>query len=820
TFNYTVTTTGGCPPATTTGTITVTPNNTVTAASTAPTLCVNTALTAITHTTTGGTGIGAATGLPAGVTASWAANTITISGSPTATGTFNYTIPLTGGCGLFNATGTITVTPNNTVTAASSSPTLCVNTALTAITHTTTGATGIGAATGLPAGVTAIWAANTITISGSPTATGTFNYTIPLTGGCGVVNATGTITVSELPTANISYGATSYCYDAANTNVTLVGTGPYTGGSFSAIPSGLVINAVTGEISPSTSTAGTYTVRYLVPANGGCSSYFVTTTVTIIPKPVLTYTVTNPMCNGNFLDFNTPPGSTYTWVASNNDLSGFPTSGDQTNINSQLVQLIDPMSTTGSISMIIVPTSNGCTGDPISITILVNPKPRIKTITQDDKVLCSGETLHMDVTGEPSGLTYNWTVYSNNGVIITSGVNSGTTTGAIDLQLTTANPMQQGQIQFQITPIRNGCSGTPVLSDVIIVNPIPGNPIGLPQPAICSGETTNINVSENLLIPNTQLQWQVVASDNVTGYTNGIGLAPISINDILVNSSNVQGFVTYRITSILGECGGGFTDITVLVNPLPKPVLTDGYICVNATTGLTYQGYLLDTQLSDPSFTYDWFLLDTTTNTYEPIAGANASTYLAMVEGNYQVIVTNSITNCYDDASADVIEVFPATAFTATVTEAFTDNPTITITVNPIGTGSLIYALDDGAWQESNVFTGVEAGTHTVLVSDLEGCTNLSIEVIVIDYPKYFTPNGDGIHDTWNIIGLNQADAKLYIFDRYGKLIKQISVTDESKGWDGTYNGAQLPSTDYWFTLDFTENKQQKQFKSHFSLKR
>jgi hypothetical protein len=80
--------------------------------------------------------------------------------------------------------------------AASTTPTLCISTVLTDITHATTGATGIGTATGLPAGVTAAFASNTITISGTPTVSGTFNYTIPLTGGCGAVNATGTITVT------------------------------------------------------------------------------------------------------------------------------------------------------------------------------------------------------------------------------------------------------------------------------------------------------------------------------------------------------------------------------------------------------------------------------------------------------------------------------------------------------------------------------------------------------------------------------------------------------------------------------------------------
>ena len=84
------------------------------------------------------TGIGAAVGLPAGVTAAFAANTITISGTPTAAGVFNYTIPLTGGCGVVNATGTITVTANMTAGLPSTTPTLCISTPLTPITHATT----------------------------------------------------------------------------------------------------------------------------------------------------------------------------------------------------------------------------------------------------------------------------------------------------------------------------------------------------------------------------------------------------------------------------------------------------------------------------------------------------------------------------------------------------------------------------------------------------------------------------------------------------------------------------------------------------------
>jgi hypothetical protein len=97
-------------------------------------------------------------------------------------------------------TKTVSVNPFLTVTAASSSPIVNINTAITNITHTTTGATGItnngvSGANGLPAGISAAWSGNTITISGTPTVAGTFNYSIPLITGCNVVSATGTIIV-------------------------------------------------------------------------------------------------------------------------------------------------------------------------------------------------------------------------------------------------------------------------------------------------------------------------------------------------------------------------------------------------------------------------------------------------------------------------------------------------------------------------------------------------------------------------------------------------------------------------------------------------
>jgi gliding motility-associated-like protein len=168
--------------------------------------------------------------------------------------------------------------------------------------------------------------------------------------------------------------------------------------------------------------------------------------------------------------------------------------------------------------------------------------------------------------------------------------------------------------------------------------------------------------------------------------------------------------------------------------------------------------------------------------------------------------------------------VVPAGTIGYTVTSAFSSLQTITVNIEGYGAPDYQYSLDDGPRQTSNVFENVSLGTHVIHVWDAKGdiaysCEELIIpEVQIIDYPHYFTPNGDGIHDTWNVVGLDDS-AKILIFDRYGKLLKQISPT--GLGWDGTYNGHLMPSDDYWFTVDyFEENGVMRQFKAHFAMKR
>jgi gliding motility-associated-like protein len=127
--------------------------------------------------------------------------------------------------------------------------------------------------------------------------------------------------------------------------------------------------------------------------------------------------------------------------------------------------------------------------------------------------------------------------------------------------------------------------------------------------------------------------------------------------------------------------------------------------------------------------------------------------------------------------------------------------------------------LDAIDWQSSPIFTSLPNGSYTIYVRDIQGCGLLITNTIqTITYPNYFTPNGDGYNDFWNINLPENYNGLISIFDRYGKLIKQISPS--SIGWDGTFNGELLPSTDYWFKVKYLEDNINKEFKSHFTLKR
>ncbi len=130
------------------------------------------------------------------------------------------------------------------------------------------------------------------------------------------------------------------------------------------------------------------------------------------------------------------------------------------------------------------------------------------------------------------------------------------------------------------------------------------------------------------------------------------------------------------------------------------------------------------------------------------------------------------------------------------------------------------YSIGDinGPYQTNTTFTNIESGFQTLYIRDKKGCAIIETEIAILGYDNFFTPNNDGFNDTWQIKGIGKVagnESTINIFDRYGKLLKNMPVS--SSGWDGTFNGKPLPADDYWFRVIL---KNGQEFNGHFSLKR
>ena len=320
---------------------------------------------------------------------------------------------------------------------------------------------------------------------------------------------------------------------------------------------------------------------------------------------------------------------------------------------------------------------------------------------------------------------------------------------------------------YLFTPNANQCATTQTLNVTVIAKSVPNFAA---IPAFCSGAT---------------------APTLVTTSPNGINgtWSPATIN----NAANGS----YVFTPNATECATTQT-LVVTINPLIMPNFTDFSICsgdVVANLNSTSPNGISGTW--SPSN-----IVNTTTSasyTFTPVAGQPCAPTVKTI--NVTVNPSNAIVNL-DWA----------------VTDAFSKNQIVTVT-DPVGVDYL-YRLDDGPFQESPIFEYVSLGTHAITVANKNGCSTLTVDnVLVIDYPKYFTPNSDGFNDTWNIFSLeDQSNFRILIFDRFGKFLKEIRP--KSIGWDGMYNGHPMPANDYWFSVEYAEQNIAKIFKSHFSLKR
>jgi len=347
-------------------------------------------------------------------------------------------------------------------------------------------------------------------------------------------------------------------------------------------------------------------------------------------------------------------------------------------------------------------------------------------------------------------------------------------------------------------------------------------------PIFCSSEhsfTVTLNNSPILPpLPNQEacIEYNLpvlnTASYNAAYYTAPGGNPADEITNYNITNEGVNTIYVYATNLIDPNC---FTEtsFTVTIYPLQELDIADGVICIDPVTGDTTQPVLLNANIPNAGngFIINWYFGGALVHT--------GLTYLADQIGTYTVETIKTTPDIpplcnYATTTVEVTQSSVATA-TVSVSADFENVGVLTVTITG-GYGVYEYQLDNGPFQTSNEFYNVHNGDHVITVRDVSSasCGAITLDATVIMYPKFFTPNGDGINETWNIFDLqDQPQAEIFIFDRFGKFIKQIFPS--GNGWDGLYNGRPLPATDYWFKVLYTgRNGEDKEFRAHFSLKR
>jgi gliding motility-associated-like protein len=334
-------------------------------------------------------------------------------------------------------------------------------------------------------------------------------------------------------------------------------------------------------------------------------------------------------------------------------------------------------------------------------------------------------------------------------------------------------------------------------------------PIPSTLTTVCDDEADPANQDGKYAFDTSTFQTTILGGQTgmtVTYYDQNNTLLPSPLPNPFVSATqNVTVIVENPINP---NCSATLT-IPFVVHTIPNIELNaTELICSNIPTFfVTLNPGFLDNSLA-ANFNYNWKKDGGSSIATSPTIGVNS-------EGSYTVEVTNP-SGCSRTRTIQVTASNQATITSIDIVDLVDFN---TVTINTIGTGDYEYSMDylNGIWQDSNLFTNVPGGIHQVLINDKNGCGLVSKQITVLSIPKFFTPNNDGYNDYWTVKGMiSYPTAELRIFDRYGKLLKELRPN--SIGWDGTFNGQPLPASDYWFVFKLDANTPEK--RGHFSLKR
>ncbi|TRV23048.1 MAG: hypothetical protein EWV88_12400, partial [Microcystis wesenbergii Mw_MB_S_20031200_S109D] len=713
-FSYTVSTTGGCGTQTLTGTITVNPSVTLTltsaAATTTQTVCVNSTITNITYTFGGGATGATVTGLPAGVTATVSGSTVTISGSPTTTtgSPFSYTITTTGGCGTQSLTGTITVNPNVTLSltsgAATTSQTVCVNSAITNIIYTFGGGATGATVTGLPTGVTATVSGSTVTISGSPTtSTGSpFSYTVSTTGGCGTQTLTGSIIVRPTSTLTLTTAATtanqSVCINASISGIVYSFGGSATGVTVSGLPSG-VSATVSGNLvlisgAPNTITGSPFS--YTISTTGGCNPQTLNGTITVNPLVTLSLTSVASTTNQSICINTALNPITYTFGngATGANVTGLP-AGVTASVSGSTVTISgSPTTITGSPFYYTVTTTGGCGNQSLNGTITVRPLATLSLISSaatTTQTVCINNPINTISYSFANGATGATVIGLPTGV--TATISGSTVTISGTPTITSGSP-------FTYTVTTTGGCGTATLNGTITVTP------NVTLTLTSAVSTTSQTLCTNSPISTITYTFGGSATGaTVSGLPPGV-TATVSGSTVSITGSptSTTGSPFSYTVSTTGGCSSQSLSGTITVNPGVTLTLTSGSSTTNQTV-------CINTPISNTTYNFGGGATGVTVTGLPAGVTASVSGSTVTISGspttisgspfNYTVTTTGG---------CGVISLIGTITVNPNVTLSLTSLPATTSQTVCINTSltTIVYTLGNGA--TGATVTGLPAG--------------------------------------------------------------------------------------------------------------
>ncbi|MBQ9100075.1 MAG: T9SS type B sorting domain-containing protein, partial [Paludibacteraceae bacterium] len=480
--------------------------------------------------------------------------------------------------------------------------------------------------------------------------------------------------------------------------------------------------------------------------------------------------------NVNYNNTNSVAGTEFTWY------DGATSIGTGASI--QIPETTSPATKTYEVKYF-----NKCAASA-KVTVHFVPLGIDPTLAEKPLTLCEGNPFNLKFEHNSSAILQPQIKWFKNGTEIANETKNQYT-------IASTTSADNGKYGFEIS--FKGCKETVTLTDLTVIPAISATTPA--TPTICEGEEVELEIT-NVKPQGTTISWEADAT-----IISGEQTSKVTVKPTYKGGSTHQAEYTYKAIAYNSICDSKKEyPVSVLVDEaLSGSISGRNAICENESTTLNATAY-------DAS-TYTWKEGATV------LAQSGVVTVKPLVTTTYEIEMTRGKCSATDNYMVEV-----------------TTNPVI-VSVDSVGVRDRQVITEAGKgtapfefWYDENtanvsvddIFYGLTFTTHVAHVKDINGCQasyKFILDPPAINVPEFFSPNGDGVNDKWVVGSLAEVypDALVVIYDRFGKELIQFKGGDID-GWDGTYNGVPMPSTDYWYVIDIEEIDMQ--YSGHFTLLR